>query len=306
MTLTDLRYLVALARERHFGRAAEKCHVSQPTLSVAVKKVEEELGVQLFERSASEVKITETGRRIVVQAEKVLMEATQIHEIAAAGKDPLAGPLRVGVIYTIGPYLLPRLIPRVHELAPRMPLIIHENYTARLVEVLKRGELDVIIISLPLEEAGVVAQPVYDEPFRVLMPAAHAWTQGAQVDAQQLAEDQLLLLGAGNCFRDQVLEVCPTCRNLGGLQRTLEGSSLETIRHMVATGLGVTVLPSSAADELAVQNPLVAVRPFSDPQPSRRVALAWRVTYPRSGAIDVLRRAILDSALPGVKVVGRA
>ncbi len=306
MTLTDLRYLVALARERHFGRAAEKCHVSQPTLSVAVKKVEEELGVQLFERSASEVKITETGRRIVVQAEKVLMEATQIHEIAAAGKDPLAGPLRVGVIYTIGPYLLPRLIPRVHELAPRMPLIIHENYTARLVEVLKRGELDVIIISLPLEEAGIVAQPVYDEPFRVLMPAAHAWTQGTQVDAQQLAEDQLLLLGAGNCFRDQVLEVCPACRNLGGLQRTLEGSSLETIRHMVATGLGVTVLPSSAADELAVQNPLVAVRPFSDPQPSRRVALAWRVTYPRSGAIDVLRRAILDSALPGVKVVGRA
>ena len=306
MTLTDLRYLVALARERHFGRAAEKCHVSQPTLSVAVKKVEEELGVQLFERSASEVKITETGRRIVVQAEKVLMEATQIHEIAAAGKDPLAGPLRVGVIYTIGPYLLPRLIPRVHELAPRMPLIIHENYTARLVEVLKRGELDVIIISLPLEEAGIVAQPVYDEPFRVLMPAAHAWAQGTQVDAQQLAEDQLLLLGAGNCFRDQVLEVCPTCRNLGGLQRTLEGSSLETIRHMVATGLGVTVLPSSAADELAVQNPLVAVRPFSDPQPSRRVALAWRVTYPRSCAIDVLRRAILDSALPGVTVVGRA
>lgn len=306
MTLTDLRYLVALARERHFGRAAEKCHVSQPTLSVAVKKVEEELGVQLFERSASEVKITETGRRIVVQAEKVLMEATQIHEIAAAGKDPLAGPLRVGVIYTIGPYLLPRLIPRVHELAPRMPLIIHENYTARLVDVLKRGELDVIIISLPLEEAGIVAQPVYDEPFRVLMPAAHAWAQGTQVGVQQLAEDQLLLLGAGNCFRDQVLEVCPTCRNLGGLQRTLEGSSLETIRHMVATGLGVTVLPSSAADELAVQNPLVAVRPFSDPQPSRRVALAWRVTYPRSGAIDVLRRAILDSALPGVTVVGRA
>ena len=306
MTLTDLRYLVALAHERHFGRAAEKCHVSQPTLSVAVKKVEEQLGVQLFERSASEVKITETGRRIVVQAEKVLLEATQIHEIATAGKDPLAGPLRVGVIYTIGPYLLPRLIPRVHQLAPHMPLIIHENYTARLVEVLKRGELDVITISLPLEAAGIVAQPVYDEPFRVLMPAAHAWTQGTQVDAQQLADDQLLLLAAGNCFRDQLLEVCPACRNLGGLQRTLEGSSLETIRHMVATGLGVTVLPSSAADELAAQNPLVAVRPFSDPQPSRRVALAWRVTYPRSGAIDVLRRAILDSELPGVKVVGRA
>ncbi|WP_454458028.1 LysR substrate-binding domain-containing protein [Thauera phenylacetica] len=305
MTLTDLRYLVALAHERHFGRAAEKCHVSQPTLSVAVKKVEEELGIQLFERSASEVKITETGRRIVAQAERVLMEAGRIQEIAAAGKDPLAGPLRVGVIYTIGPYLLPRLIPRVHQLAPRMPLIIQENFTARLAEALKRGELDVIIISLPFDEAGVVAQPVYDEPFRVLMPAGHPWNAESEIDPLHLADDQLLLLGAGNCFRDQVLEVCPSCRNIGGLQRTLEGSSLETIRHMVATGLGVTVLPSSAADEMAAQNPLVAVRPFSQPEPSRRVALAWRVTYPRSGAIDVLRAAILDSALPGVTPVGR-
>jgi LysR family hydrogen peroxide-inducible transcriptional activator len=271
-----------------------------------VKKVEEELGIQLFERSASEVKITETGRRIVAQAERVLMEASQIQEIAAAGKDPLAGPLRVGVIYTIGPYLLPRLIPRVHQLAPKMPLIIQENFTARLAEALKRGELDVIVISLPFDEAGIVAQPVYDEPFRVLMPADHPWNAEREIDPQHLADDQLLLLGAGNCFRDQVLEVCPSCRNIGGLQRTLEGSSLETIRHMVATGLGVTVLPSSAADEMATQNSLVAVRPFSEPEPSRRVALAWRVTYPRNGAIDVLRAAILDSALPGVRPVGRA
>lgn len=305
MTLTDLRYLLALARERHFGRAAEKCHVSQPTLSVAIKKVEEELGVQLFERGATEVKITATGQRIVSQAEKVLLEAAQIPEIAAAGKDPLAGPLRVGVIYTIGPYLLPRLIPRVHQLAPRMPLIIQENYTTRLVEALKRGDLDVIILSLPFEEAGIVAQPVYDEPFRVLMPANHPWTDLERIDPERLAEDQLLLLGAGNCFRDQVLEVCPHFRNVGGLQRTLEGSSLETIRHMVATGLGVTVLPSSAADELPVQNPLVAVRPFSEPQPTRRIALAWRVTYPRSGAIDMLRAAVLESELPGVLPIGR-
>ncbi|MBR0567546.1 hydrogen peroxide-inducible genes activator [Azoarcus sp. L1K30] len=304
MTLTDLRYLVALAHERHFGRAAEKCHVSQPTLSVAIKKVEEELGIQLFERSASEVKITETGRRIVAQAEKVLVEASQINEIAAAGKDPLAGALRLGVIYTIGPYLLPRLIPRVHQMAPRMPLIIQENYTTRLVDALKRGELDVIVISLPLEEAGIVTQPVYDEPFRVLLPASHPWTAETEIDAEHLADDQLLLLGAGNCFRDQVLEVCPHCRNVGGLQRTLEGSSLETIRYMVATGLGVTVLPSSAADGLDAHNPMVAVRPFAHPEPSRRVALAWRVTYPRNGAIDILRTAIFDSNLPGVRPVG--
>jgi LysR family hydrogen peroxide-inducible transcriptional activator len=304
MTLTDLRYLVALARERHFGRAAEKCHVSQPTLSVAIKKVEEELGTQLFERGATEIKITPTGERIVAQAEKVLLEAAQIPEIAAAGRDPLIGPLRLGVIYTIGPYLLPRLIPRVHELAPLMPLIIQENYTARLVEQLRRGELDVIILSLPLDEPGIVTQPVYDEPFRVLMPAGHAWSARDHIDPETLADEHLLLLGAGNCFRDQVLEVCPHYRNASGLQRTLEGSSLETIRHMVATGLGVTVLPSSAADELPEYNPLIAVRPFAEPQPVRRIALAWRVTYPRSGAIDVVRTAVLESALPGVRAVG--
>ena len=305
MTLTDLRYLVALARERHFGRAAESCHVSQPTLSVAIKKVEDELGVQLFERSATEVKITAVGQRIVNQAGKVLVEAALIPEIAAAGKDPLSGPLRIGAIYTIGPYLLPRLIPLMRQHAPRMPLVIQENFTHVLVDQLKRGELDVVILSLPFEEAGVVAQPLYDEPFRVLLPAGHAWASEKTIEADKLADDQLLLLGAGNCFRDQVLEVCPQCRNVGGLQRTLEGSSLETIRHMVASGLGVTILPSSAADELQENNPLVAVRPFAEPQPVRRVALAWRVTYPRSGAIDVVRQAILECGLPGVRPIGR-
>jgi LysR family transcriptional regulator, hydrogen peroxide-inducible genes activator len=306
MTLTDLRYLVALARERHFGRAAEKCHVSQPTLSVAIKKVEDELGIVLFERSATEVKITETGRLIVSQAERVLVEAAQIKEIASAGKDPLAGPLRLGVIYTIGPYLLPKLIPRVHAAAPHMPLIIQENYTTRLAEALKRGDLDVIILSLPFEEPGVVALPVYDEPFRVLLPARHPWTAQEEIHANQLADDQLLLLSTGNCFREQVLEVCPECRNVGGLQRTLEGSSLETIRLMVATGAGITVLPSSAADELPEHNSLIAVRPFVAPEPARRVALAWRVTYPRSGAIDVIRNALLESSLPGTRPLGRS
>jgi len=304
MTLTYLRYLVALAHERHFGHAAERCHVSQPTLSVAIKKVEEELGIQLFERSPSEVKVTETGRRIVAQAEKVLVEAAHIDEIAAAGKDPLSGPLRLGMIYTIGPYLLPCLIPRVHQRAPRMPLIIRENYTAQLVEALKRGELDVIIISLPFGEPGIVTQPVYDEPFRVVMAVDHPWTAQEKIVPDTLAADQLLLLGAGNCFRDQVLEVCPQCQSSGGLQRTLEGSSLETIRHMVATGLGLTVLPSTAADGEEAANPLLAVRPFVEPEPTRRVVLAWRVTYPRSGAIDILRAAILDSSLPGVRPVG--
>ena len=305
MTLTDLRYLVALARERHFGHAAERCNVSQPTLSVAIKKLEEELAVTLFERSAADVKITDIGARIVAQAEKVLLEAGQIKELATAGRDPLSGPLKLGVIYTIGPYLLPHLIPRLHEAAPSMPLLIQENYTARLAESLKRGDLDVIVIALPFDEPGIVTQAVYDEPFRVLLPAGHPWEQDAAIPAQRLAEEQLLLLGAGNCFRDQVLEVCPMCRPGEGLQRTLEGSSLETIRHMVATGAGITVLPSTAAAPMTGSNPLLSVRPFEAPEPFRRIALAWRVNYPRSGAIDVIRAAILASPLAGVRPINR-
>lgn len=306
VTLTDLRYIVSLARERHFGRAAEKCHVSQPTLSVAVKKLEEQLGVTLFERSAADVKLTEIGVQIVAQAERVLLEAQQVREIAESGKDPLAGPLRLGVIYTIAPYLLPRLIPLLRERAPKVPLLIQENYTAKLAEALKRGELDVIVIALPFVETGIVAQAVYDEPFRVVMPPEHPWAALAELPASKLMEEPLLLLGAGNCFRDQVLEACPRCANPhggSGLQKTLEGSSLETIRHMVATGVGVTVLPSAAADGLSPAQGQVEVRPFAEPQPFRTVALAWRVTYPRNGVIDVLRRAMLDAALPGTRAI---
>jgi len=304
MTLTYLRYLVALARERHFGRAAERCRVSQPTLSVAIKKLEEELGALLFERTANEVRITELGRRIVAQAEKALMDVDHLREIASSSKDPLVGPLRVGVIYTIGPYLLPHLIPKVHQRAPQMPLIIQENYTARLVESLKRAELDVIIASMPFAEPGIVTQPLYDEPFRVLLPSKHPWVEQEEITPGMLVNEQLLLLGAGNCFRDQVLEACPECQLNSNPQNMLEGSSLETIRHMVATGLGVTVVPSTAADRLEVNNPLMAIRPFARPEPMRRVILAWRVTYPRTGVVDLLRMAIFDSSLPGVFPIG--
>jgi LysR family hydrogen peroxide-inducible transcriptional activator len=303
MTLTDLRYIVALARERHFGRAAEKCHVSQPTLSVAVKKLEDELGVALFERGAAELRVTRVGEQIVAQAECVLAEAAKVRELADQGRDPLVGPLRLGVIYTIGPYLLPRLIPILHRRAPRMPLLIQENYTARLTEALRRGELDAIVISLPYAEAGLATRPIYEEPFRVVVPASHPWAAKETIPAQQLADDALLLLGAGNCFRDQVLAVCPRLTQLGGLQRTLEGSSLETIRHMVASGLGVTVLPSSAADPLPVTQPLLAVRPFASPEPARQVALAWRLSYPRHQAIDLLGAAILETELPGTSAL---
>jgi DNA-binding transcriptional LysR family regulator len=200
MTLTELRYIVALARERHFGRAADKCNVSQPTLSVAVKKLEDELGVALFERSAGDVRATPIGTEVVAQAERVLAEAARVAEVAAGGKDPLAGPLRLGVIYTIGPWLLPALVPRVKALAPHMPLFIAEGYTENLLERLKAAELDVLVLALPIDEPGLVAQPVYDEAFRTLVPVAHPWANLKSLRPAQLLDEPLLMLGAGNCF----------------------------------------------------------------------------------------------------------
>lgn len=301
MTLTDLRYIVTLARERHFGRAADKCFVSQPTLSVAVKKLEEELGVILFERSPQEVRVTPIGERVVSQAERVLGEAAQLAEIAAAGKNPLAGPLRLGVIYTIGPWLLPKLVPLLHERAPEMPLLLEENYTHRLIEKLKAAELDVAILALPVDEPGLVAQPVYDEAFRALVPVQHAWVKLKAVDPDKLLEQPLLMLGRGNCFRDQVLDLC-TRAGQGGPQ-VLEGGSLETIRHMVASGVGVTVMPATAVDDIPKTDPLLRVRPFIEPTPTRRVGIVWRASFPRHQVIDLLRRALRDCKLPGTKPV---
>ena len=247
MTLTELKYIVAVARERHFGRAAEACFVSQPTLSVAIKKLEDELGVQLFERGSTEVSITPIGAQIVEQAQRVLEESSAIKEIAKQGKDPLAGPLRVGVIYTISPYLLPALVPRMIRDAPKMPLLLQEGLTIKLLESLRLGDIDVAILAEPFPNQGFVTQAVYDEPFVVAVPNGHPWARRKHVKSSELKEETMLLLGTGHCFRDQVLEVCPELSRYSqasaGIQKTFEGSSLETIRHMVASGIGITVLP---------------------------------------------------------------
>lgn len=302
MTLTELRYIVALAHESHFGRAAEKCHVAQPTLSVAVKKLEDSLGIALFERNSGDVRPTTIGTQVVAQAERVLSEAARVTEIAAAGRDPLAGPLRLGVIYTIGPWLLPALVPRLKQRAPKMPLIIAEGYTEVLVEKLKNFELDVLVLALPVNEPGIVAQAVYDEPFRLLLPVAHPWVKQKALSTTRLLEEPLLMLGPGNCFRDQVLDLCARASH-GQSPQVLESSSLETIRHMVASGVGVTVMPASSVDTLAKNDPLLRVRPFTEPTPTRRVGLVWRASFPRHQAIDVMRAALLDCQLPGTKPI---
>lgn len=306
MTLNELRYIVAVARERHFGHAAEACFISQPTLSVAVKKLEQELGLSLFERRKGEVSVTPVGEQIVAQAQRVLEEASSIQQIARHGQDQLDGPLRLGAIYTIGPYLLPHLIPQLAERAPKMPLMIEENYTAVLSEKLKRGELDVILISLPFDEPGVETHALYDEPFVLLLPSSHPLNQKASFDVDDLRNEDVLLLGAGHCFRDQVLEVCPDCmrrRSESSPFQTLEGGSLETIRYMVASGLGVTILPCSAAGAERFSERLLSIRRFNHDAPSRVVALAWRKSFPRPEAIAALQEAVMSCDMSCVEPV---
>ena len=307
MTLTELRYIVAVSRKHHFGDAAKACFVSQPTLSIAIKKLEAELGVQIFERRASEVSVTPIGEQVIEQALQVLEAAEGVKHIAQQGQDQLVGPLRVGAIYTIGPYLFPELIPLLREQAPEMPLLVEENYTAILTEKLKQGELDVILIALPFVEQGLATLPLYEEPFVVLMPAAHPLTQHETIQPSQLEDETVLLLGAGHCFREHVLEACPACAprtgHAGELEHTIVGSSLETIRHMVVSGLGLTVLPCTAAGADRYSQRLLAIRRFTNPVPSRTVALAWRTSFPRSKVIDLIKETVASCNLSCAKPV---
>ncbi|TSE35591.1 hydrogen peroxide-inducible genes activator [Tepidimonas charontis] len=317
MTLTELKYVVAVARERHFGRAAEACFVSQPTLSVAIKKLEEELDVKIFERSASEVTVTPLGQEIVRQAQVVLEQAAAIKEIAKRGKDPLAAPLRLGLIYTIAPYLLPDLVKQVIERARQMPLILQENFTARLLEQLRVGELDAAILAEPFPDTNLAVAPLYDEPFVAVVPADHPLATREAVSIDELKRETMLLLGAGHCFRDHVLQVCPEFARLSdnaeGIQKSFEGSSLETIKHMVAAGMGVTLVPrlsvprgaldpatrEATAASLGGDAHHLRYLPIAGEPPSRRVVLVWRRSFTRYEAIAALRNAVYTCELPG-------
>lgn len=290
MTLTELKYVVALAQERHFGRAAQRCFVTQPTLSLALAKLEEELGVRLFERNKSEVIVTPQGAGIVEQARRVLDEAGKIAVLAKGSQDQLAGVLRLGVIPTIGPYLLPELVPILHRKAPDMPLLIEENFTGSLAPMLREGEIDVAIVALPFSVPGVQTRAVYEEPFSVVVPGGHAWAKKKRVRPDELSGENVLVLNAGHCFRDQVLEACPGQSNTASPEGR-SGSSLETIRNMVASGLGVSVLPAMALQP-RYGSKLVRQIPFTDPAPSRKVAIAWRTSFSRPQAIEAIVQAI--------------
>ena len=331
MTLTELKYIVAVAREKHFGKGADACHVSQPTLSVAIKKLEEELQVKLFERNANVITVTPLGEEIIRQAQSVLEQADQIKDIAKRGKDPLAGSLRLGVIYTIGPYLLPDLVRQTIATLPQMPLMLQENFTVKLLEELRNGEIDCAILAEPFPDTNLAIAPLYDEPFLVAMPSNHPFTKQASVTVDQIKAETMLLLGTGHCFRDHVLEVCPEfarfSSDTAGIRKSFEGSSLETIKHMVSAGMGITLVPRLSVPASALpktvsgtlktgksrtlnavkhqpEDALVSYRPITDDKranpPMRRVVLAWRRSFTRYEAIAALRNAVYACKLPGV------
>lgn len=304
MTLTELRYIVAVAQEKHFGRAAQRCFVSQPTLSIAIKKLEEELGLPLFDRSSNEVMTTDAGQRIVVQARRVLEEADRIKLMANQEQSELEGIFKLGLIFTIAPYLLPKLILSLREMAPEMPLQLDENYTDVLKESLKRGDLDAIVVAEPFDETGLETIPLYDEPFFVIVPKGHAFEQLDEVTPKQLGEERVLLLTEGNCMRDNVLASCQELasrQKIQGLSNSIQGSSINTIRHMVASGLGISVMPATALTEN--DHLLFSIIPFTSPTPERRVVLASRRNFVRPKALRMIKSAILASQLTGVKFI---
>ena len=301
MTLNELRYIVAVAQEKNFGRAAQRCFISQPALSVAIQKLEEELQTQLFERGKSEITVTPVGERIIEQAHKVLEEAARIRDIAQAGRNQLAGVFRLGAFYTVAPYLLPDLVPALNALAPDMPLEIEENITEQLEAALKTGRIDAAIIALPFQPPGIATEFLYEEPFQVVVPQRHPWAKRKTIDPSELAGEHAILLNVGHCFRDQVLESCPEL-NRGDAPVT-RSNSLETIRNMVASGLGISVLPRDALTP-KYHSRLVVPVPFSKPVPSRRIALAYRKSFPRPTAIAAIREAV--AACRGTKLKVRS
>lgn len=274
MNLRDLRYLVALAELRHFGRAAEACFVSQPTLSTQIKKIEDELGVTLVERAPRKVMLTEAGAEIAQRARVVLNEIEQIRAIARRSLDPEAGSLKLGIFPTLGPYLLPHVVPRLRARFPRMELLLVEEKTELLLQRLHEGRIDAAVLALPLHEEQLHAELLFEEPFVLAVPADHGLADSARLSLDDIADERLLLLDEGHCLRDQALDVC----HLAGASEKdgFRATSLETLRQMVAAGVGVTLLPLLAVQPPVPRSEALKLLRFTDSNPSRQIALVWR------------------------------
>ncbi len=297
MNLRDLKYLVALADTGHFGRAAQKSHVSQPTLSAQIKKLEEQLGVSLLERRPRNVALTEVGTRVVARARRILQEADDIAELARESRDPLAGALKVAFIPTLGPYLLPLVTPRIRKQLPKLQLLLYEYQTGPLLERLRAGEIDLGVLALGVDVSGLEVLPLHEEAFTLAVPAGHRLAKKSAVRAEDLAGETLLLLEDGHCLREQALDVCS--RIDVHEAEDFRATSLETLRQMVVAGLGVTLLPELATQGPFAQAKSVAIRPFAKPAPRRTIGAVWRKSSTRAPAIAAVCEA-LKKALDGL------
>jgi len=303
MTLQELRYLVALADEGHFARAAERCHVGQPTLSTQLKKLEDFLGVSLFERGKRHVMPTPVGEEIILQARVVLEEAGKLRQLADKGQNLMSGPLRLGIIPTLGPYLLPHLLPIIHATYPELRLLLREDMTRNLLAQLRAGKLDVLLLALPIIKEGLETTPLFEEPFMVALPANHPLAEQDYIQHKALQQQCVLLLEEGHCLREQALDICRT--NDHGTGEEFKATSLETLRQMVAAGVGCTLLPALAAAPAArfPMKSMIETRPFAEPAPIRIIGVVWRRSFPRAKIVHNLKALILAHLPPGTVAV---
>lgn len=301
MTLQELRYVVALADLGHFGQAAEACFVSQSTLSTGLKKLEEFLGITLFDRSLKRVTPTPIGREIIDSARLILQEAERIRELARLSQDPMDRTVHLGVIPTLGPYYLPHALTIVHKLHPRLRLLLREVMTPYLLEDLHAGRLDGGLLALPIDDPGLDVAPLFVEPFLAAVPAAHDLARKKEIQVDELAGAGLLLLEEGHCLRDQALEAC----RLEGLRsEEVRATSLETLRQMVGMGLGVTLIPALAAEGPMPTRPQVVIKPLAGKGAARSIGLVWRRRSPAAQTMARLVRTLADCLPEGVFPAG--
>jgi LysR family hydrogen peroxide-inducible transcriptional activator len=302
MTLRELTYLVALADYGHFGRAADACHVSQPTLSTQLKKLEDFLGVTLFERTNKSVQVTAIGEQIVARARRLLGDADQIIQVAKRQTAPLTGPLNIGVIPTLSPYMLPWLLPNLKQAYPELQPVVVEDLTDNLIALLHQHKLDVAALALPIDDPGLAEIPLFDEPFWVACPPDHPLARAAAISLKALRAEQILYLADGHCLRDQALAICkiPPAENDNGAD--FRAASLETLRQMVAAGFGFTLLPALAAARDQGPNAEVVARPFAGAA-SRRIGLVYRTSFPKPDDLARLAEVVVDHLPPSVTPV---
>ena len=289
MNLRDLKYLIALADLRHFGKAADACFVSQPTLSTQVRKLEEELGVTLVERAPRKVMLTPTGQDVVQRARRIVADVEQLREAARRSKDPESGSLRLGVFPTLGPYLLPHVVPQLRERFPQLELLLIEEKSDVLLQRLREGRLDATLLALPVHDEQLHAEFLFEEPFVLAAPEGHELASRTSLQIDELSDETLLLLEDGHCLRDQALDVC---RLSGAHEKSgFRATSLETLRQMVAAGVGVTLLPALSVHAPIVQPANIRLVKFREPAPSRRIALVWR----KSSAMEVFLQQLAET-----------